>query len=49
MKSFLVESDTKQENPVSAEKEWAEKAVKRYADAQGKKWQRWNEAMFEAK
>ena len=49
VKSFLVESDTKPENPVSVEKEWAEKAVKRYADAQGKKWQRWNEAMFEAK
>jgi len=49
VKSFLVESDTKPENPVSVEKEWAEKAVKRYADAQEKKWQRWNEAMFEAK
>jgi len=48
-KSFLVQSDSKQENSVSAEKEWAEKAVKRYADAQEKKWQRWNEAMFEAK
>jgi len=49
VKSFLVESDAKQETSVSAEKEWAEKAVKRYADAQEKKWQRWNEAMFEAK
>ena len=29
------------------EKEWAEKAVKKYADAQEKKWRRWNEAMFE--
>ena len=29
------------------EKEWAVKAVKRYAEAQDKKWRRWNEAMFE--
>ena len=29
------------------QKEWAEKAVKRYAEAQEKKWRRWNEAMFE--
>jgi hypothetical protein len=29
------------------QKEWAEKATKRYAEAQEKKWQRWNEAMFE--
>jgi len=31
------------------EKEWAEKAVRRYAESQEKKWRRWNEAMFEAK
>jgi hypothetical protein len=29
------------------QKEWADKAVKRYTEAQEKKWQRWNEAMFE--
>ena len=29
------------------QKEWAEKAVKRYAQSQEKKWRRWNEAMFE--
>lgn len=29
------------------QKEWAEKAAKNYAQAQEKKWQRWNEAMFE--
>ena len=29
------------------EKEWAEKAVKRYAAVQEKKWRHWNEAMFE--
>ncbi len=48
-KSFLIQNDSKQDNLPAAEKEWAEKAVKRYADAQEKKWQRWNEAMFEAK
>lgn len=26
---------------------WANKAVRRYAEAQEKKWQRWNDAMFE--
>ena len=41
-------------NPEGAEltpwqKEASEKAVKRYAEAQGKKWLRWNEAMFERK
>ena len=29
------------------QKEWAEKAVEKYAEAQERKWQRWNEAMFE--
>jgi len=29
------------------QREWAEKAVKRYAQSQEKKWRRWNEAMFE--
>ena len=33
----------------SQEKEWADKAVQRYAESQEKKWRRWNEAMFEAK
>jgi len=33
----------------SQEKEWAEKAVQRYAESQEQKWRRWNEAMFEAK
>jgi len=31
------------------QKEWSEKAVKRYAEAQEKKWRKWNDAMFEAK
>jgi hypothetical protein len=29
------------------QREWAEKAVQKYAEAQEKKWRRWNEAMFE--
>lgn len=29
------------------QREWAEKAAKNYAQAQEKKWRRWNEAMFE--
>ena len=29
------------------QKEWAAKAVQRYAESQDRKWQRWNEAMFE--
>ena len=35
------------EAQTSLQKEWADKAVKRYTEAQEKKWQRWNEAMFE--
>jgi hypothetical protein len=29
------------------QKEASAKAIKKYAEAQGKKWRRWNEAMFE--
>ncbi len=49
VKSFLVQGSSPSEDLRPVEKEWAEKAVKGYADAQEKKWQRWNEAMFEAK
>lgn len=31
------------------QRQWAERAVQRYTEAQEKKWRRWNEAMFEAK
>lgn len=31
----------------SQQREWAEKAVKRYAEVQEKKWRNWSEAMFE--
>ncbi len=33
--------------PSQIQNEWAEKAMKRYAESQWKNWQRWNEAMFE--
>ena len=46
-RSLLVEHNSTPEGITPAEKEWAEKAVQKYADAQGKKWRRWNEAMFE--
>jgi hypothetical protein len=41
-------ADTPKRTPITPrQKEWAEKAVKRYAEAQEKKWRNWNEAMFE--
>ncbi|QBX63315.1 hypothetical protein [Dehalococcoides mccartyi] len=46
-KSFLIERTIPEEAVNQREKEWTEKAVKNYTDAQEKKWQRWNEAMFE--
>lgn len=46
-KSFLIEKTPPEEAANPREKEWTEKAVKKYAEAQGKKWQHWNEAMFE--
>ena len=49
--SSLSESLQPQNHQLEAQtplqKEWAEKATKRYAESQEKKWQRWNEAMFE--
>jgi len=29
------------------QKEWTEKAIRKYAEAQEKQWRNWNEAMFE--
>ena len=46
-KSYLVEKNPSEETLNPREKEWTEKAIKKYADAQEKKWQNWNEAMFE--
>lgn len=46
-KSYLIEKPAAETTANAREKEWTAKAVKKYAEAQGKKWQRWNEAMFE--
>jgi hypothetical protein len=46
-KSYLVERSSTEETITPREQEWADKAVNRYAASQEKKWQRWNEAMFE--
>ncbi|AGG07359.1 hypothetical protein C1O63_0508 [Dehalococcoides mccartyi] len=46
-KSFLIEKTSPLEAGNPREKEWTEKAINKYADAQEKKWQHWNEAMFE--
>lgn len=46
-KSYLIEKTPPDGVGNPREKEWTEKAVKKYADAQEKKWQHWNEAMFE--
>ena len=35
------------ENPPTSQTEWAEKAVRKYAESQDKKWRNWREAMFE--
>jgi hypothetical protein len=43
----LVSQTYQPETQTRLQKEWAARAVKKYADAQERKWQRWNEAMFE--
>ena len=51
-KAMTVGSNPSASNPREAElrqREWAEKAVRGYREAQEKKWRRWNEAMFERK
>jgi len=45
--SYLIQRDTPDEPINARQKEWADKAIQKYAAAQDKKWQRWNEAMFE--
>ena len=41
-------SDSPRQTPVNPrQKEWAEKAVRRFAEAQEKQWRNWNQAMFE--
>jgi len=44
---YLIQKETPEDNITSQQKAWSEKAVQKYSAAQGKKWQRWNEAMFE--
>jgi hypothetical protein len=34
-------------SPTPKQREWSQKAVQKYAEAQDKKWRHWNEAMFE--
>jgi len=46
-KSYPVEKPSLETTANPREKEWTERAVRKYAEALGKKWQRWNEAMFE--
>ena len=47
-KTFPVEGVLSPTAITPQQREWAEKAVRNYAQAQEKKWQRWNGAMFEA-
>ena len=44
---YLIQKDTSEKTITPQQKAWSEKAVKQYTAAQEKKWQRWNEAMFE--
>jgi hypothetical protein len=43
----LVPQIYQPEAQTQLQKEWAARAVKKYTEAQERKWQRWNEAMFE--
>jgi len=45
-KSASARSDPRRDLTPQQE-EWAEKAARKYAEAQEKKWRAWNEAMFE--
>jgi len=41
-------SDSLQQTSINPrQKEWSEKAVRRFAEAQEKQWRNWNTAMFE--
>jgi hypothetical protein len=42
-----IQNTTEISTITSQQRKWSEKAVKRYSEAQEKKWRRWNEAMFE--
>jgi hypothetical protein len=43
-----IQNTTEISTITSQQRKWSEKAVKRYAEAQEKKWRRWNKAMFES-
>lgn len=47
--SVTAVSNTPQADLLPQQREWSEKAVKRYAQAQEKKWQRWCDTMFRPK
>jgi len=47
VRSFLIEKAPSGQIASPRQKEWSDKAIQKYAAAQGKKWQKWNEAMFE--
>jgi hypothetical protein len=46
-KTRSVRETARPSDITSQQKEWAEKAVRRYAEAQEKKWHRWSDSMFE--
>ena len=46
-RSFLIEKAPSGQIANPRQKEWSDKAIQKYAASQGKKWQKWNEAMFE--
>ena len=46
-KKHQIADNPKQIPITPRQREWAEKAVKKYAEAQEKKWRNWSEAMFE--
>jgi hypothetical protein len=46
---YLIQSSLAEEAPLPRQSEWTDKAIQSYAFAQGKKWQRWKEALFERK
>lgn len=47
LENKLIQKDSPNETITPQEKEWADKANRRYTAAQEKKWHSWNEAMFE--
>lgn len=44
---LLFDTDQDSDDLLQWQKSASEKAVRNYSEAQGKKWRKWNEAMFE--